>query len=149
MITTIILVTICYIKNYYSIIDYIPYVVYYILWLIYFITGSLYLLIPFTYFAKLSLLLPGNHLFVLCINESISVLFAHLFCLDSTYKWNYTIFVFIWLISLSIIPLGASMLSQMAKFYSFLWLSNIPVCVCVCVCVCITSSLSTHLSMSI
>ena len=29
------------------------------------------------------------------------------------------------------------MLLQMAKFYSFLELSTIPLCVCVCVCVCI------------
>ena len=29
------------------------------------------------------------------------------------------------------------MFLKMARFYSFLWLSNIPVCVCVCVCVCI------------
>ena len=35
------------------------------------------------------------------------------------------------------------MLSKMAKFCSFLWLSNIQLCVCVCVC--ITSSLSIHL----
>ena len=29
------------------------------------------------------------------------------------------------------------MLSQMARFYSFLWLSNIPFCIYVCVCVCV------------
>ena len=29
------------------------------------------------------------------------------------------------------------MLLQMVIFYSFLWLSNIPLCVCVCVCVCV------------
>ena len=29
------------------------------------------------------------------------------------------------------------MLLQMAKFHSFLGLSNIPLCVCVCVCVCV------------
>ena len=35
------------------------------------------------------------------------------------------------------------MLLQMALFYSFLWLSNIPLCICT------TSSLSIHLSMDI
>ena len=29
------------------------------------------------------------------------------------------------------------MMLQLAKFHSFLWVSNIPVCVCVCVCVCV------------
>ena len=41
---------------------------------------------------------------------------------------------------------------QRAKFYSFLWPSNIPLCVCVCVCThaCthITISLSIHLLMN-
>ena len=50
--------------------------------------------------------------------------------LDSTYKWYH--------ITLS---LGYYMLLQMALLllwhYSFLWLSNIPLCVCVCVCVCV------------
>ena len=32
------------------------------------------------------------------------------------------------------------MLSQMARFHYFLWLSNIPLCVCVCVCVCVYHS---------
>ena len=33
------------------------------------------------------------------------VMFVHLFCfLDSTYKWSHTVFGFLWLISLSIIP---------------------------------------------
>ena len=37
----------------------------------------------------------------------------------------------------------------MARFHSFCWFSNIPVCVCVCVCVHSTSSLSSHQSMDI
>ena len=41
--------------------------------LIYFTTGSLYLLIPFTYFTASPALLPsGNHWFVLCICKSVS-----------------------------------------------------------------------------
>ena len=100
------------------------------LWLIYFITGSLYLLASFTHFAHPSHPLSGNH-------QSVSMSLAFLFVcfvLDSTYKWNHAVFQ------------GPSMLLQMARFHSFLWLNNIPlcVCVCVCVCVCITSSLSIH-----
>ena len=49
MINTISLITI-YHQSYYNVIDYIPYIVYYISWPIYFVTGSLYLLIPFTIF---------------------------------------------------------------------------------------------------
>ena len=48
-------------QSYHNIIDYIPCVVHYIP-VIYFITGSLYLLIPFTYFTHLPISLPsGNH----------------------------------------------------------------------------------------
>ena len=37
------------------------------------------------------------------------------------------------------------MLLQMAKFHSFLWLSNIPLCVCVCVCVCVCLCVCLHI----
>ena len=39
----------------------------------------------------------GNHLLVLCIYDSLSVLFVHLSCsLDSTHKWNYiSIYLFL------------------------------------------------------
>ena len=41
-----------------------------------------------------------NHSFILCICESISVLFAYLF-LDSKCKWRHTVFSFpVWLVSL-------------------------------------------------
>ena len=44
-------------------------------------------------------------------------------------------------------PSGPSMMLQMAKFHSFLWMSSILVCVCVRACVCAhtTSSLFIHL----
>ena len=48
--------------------------------LTYFIAGSLYLLIPLTYFTcPLNSFPSGNHQFVLFIKESASVLFVHLF----------------------------------------------------------------------
>ena len=65
------------------------------------------------------------------------------YCFDSTYKWYHTIFVFLWLISLSIIFSRSSTLLQVAEFHSFLWL--IFHCVCV---ICTTSYLFTYLFFS-
>ena len=65
-----------------------------------------FVLNPFTFSLPPTTLLPsGNQQSILCIYESASILFVYLFCsLDSTYKWNYMVFVFsFWLISLSII----------------------------------------------
>jgi len=53
-----------------------------------------------------------------------------------TDRWYHIVFVFLWLISLFSITASKSyMLLQMAKFYSFLWLSCIPLYVCVGMCV--------------
>ena len=49
-------------------------------WLIYFITGSSYLLIPFTYFSHSPLPLPGQRPVCSRMYESVSVLFVCLFC---------------------------------------------------------------------
>ena len=50
------------------------------LWLIYFITGSLWLLIPFNYFAYSPTPFSfGNHQFVLCIYKSVSDFVCSLF----------------------------------------------------------------------
>ena len=73
------------IPSYYKILTIYPVLYITCLWLIYFITGSLNLLIPFTCFTLLPHPLPsGNHQFVLCISEPVSVLFVHfgvfLFC---------------------------------------------------------------------
>ena len=49
------------------------------------------------------------------------------------------VFVFLCLTSFTeAYSLGLATLLLMAKFRSFLGLSNIPLCVCVCVCVCVT-----------
>ena len=52
--------------------------------------GRLYVLIPFTYFTLRPNPLPsGNHQFVLCVCDSVSVLFCLFISfgfLDSTYK---------------------------------------------------------------
>ena len=64
------------------------------LWLIYFITGSLYLLMPFTYLVSFPTpsLLETTSLF----SGSMSLFVFYLFCfLDSIYKWRPTVFVFL------------------------------------------------------
>ena len=72
----------------------------------------------------------------------LSCLFVHLFCfLDSTYKWDLMAFVFLSnLFHITQYSLGPSTLSRVARFRSFLCLSNIPSCIC-------TTSLSICLLM--
>ena len=55
--------------------------------------------------------------------------------LDSTYKWNHMVFVFLWLISLSIVHSRSTHIVANGKISCFLWLSNIPLCIYVCVCI--------------
>ena len=40
--------------------------------------------------------------------------------------------------------LGPSVFLQMALFYSYLWLSNIPLCVCVCMFLCVRACMFSH-----
>ena len=57
---------------------------------------------------------------LLFASMTLCLLFVHLFCSsDSTYKWNQTVFVFLGLVSLSIIPLATSMLLQVMWFILF------------------------------
>ena len=58
--------------------------------------------------------------------------------LDFTYKWDQITFFIFWLISLSAMPSIPSMLLQMARFHSSLWLGDIPLCIYT------TFSLSIH-----
>ena len=62
-------------------------------------------LIPSLFYPVSYPLFSGNHRYVLCICECISMLSVYLFStLDFSYKWNHMIFVFfVWLISLGII----------------------------------------------
>ena len=74
--------------------------------LIFFITASLNLLTPFTHCTDTShspSLSTINQFSVLYICE-LGFLFVFCFVLDSTCRWDYTVFVFLWLISLSIMP---------------------------------------------
>ena len=66
--------------------------------------------------------------------------------LDSTYQWDNAEFVFLWLISLSIMPSSSLRVVASDRILLFLWLNNIPVCVGVCVCIFfIHSSIDGHL----
>ena len=96
--------------------------------LMYFATESSYLLIFITYFSTLPTPIPtGNHLFVLCIYDTVSVLLCLFTCfIDSTYRWNHATLVFPWLSSLSIIPSRSTYVVVNGKISLFcLWLSNI------------------------
>ena len=66
-------------------------------WLIYFLTEILYFLTSTHFRYPPGPFFSGNHLF-LCIYDSVSLLFYLLCVLDSTYKWNHTVFVFLCLI---------------------------------------------------
>ena len=75
----------------------------------------------------------GNHPFVLCICEYIFIFLVSLFCfLDSTYKWALTVFIIVWLISLSIMS-AKSIHSVANGKISFFFMAKWYSCVCVCV----------------
>ena len=102
MITRMSLVTICHctkiLHNYWL---YSPHCTFH-RYDIYFATGNLYPLISLTYFSPPHSFLSGNHLIALSVYDFL-IMVVHLFYFsDSTYKWNHTIFFFLWLLSLSI-----------------------------------------------
>lgn len=103
-----------------------------------FITGGVYLYLLPCLTQPLPPLPSSNHQSI-CIYGSVMVLLC---LVDSTCAWNHVVLVSVWLISLSI-GLHPSVLLKMVAFPSLLWPSNIPLCVC------ITSSVSTHLLMSL
>ena len=108
----------------------------YITWLR-FITGSSYFWILITHRGHLLRLPPPANLF----SVSMSC-FICSFLEDSVCKWNPTLLVFL-LFNLVWCPQGPSMLSQMARFHSFFWWSNISLYKYT------TSSLAIHLLMDI
>ena len=92
-------------------------------WLLYFVT-KLYLLISLTcFFPPLTPSpLETNHLFILHIDDSVSLLYLFICFLGPTCKQNNIVFVFLlWLISVSIILSRSIMLLQMARFLSFFY----------------------------
>ena len=99
-------------------------------WLIYnwkFVSLNILYLFHLTWhlFNLWQILISSLHLWV-CLHL-ISFAFS---VLDSKHKWDNMIFVFLWLVFLSLIPSRTiSMLSQVARFLFPLCLSNIPFCV--------------------
>ena len=84
---------------------------------------------------------PGNHvcslhlwLYFYFVNRFICTIF-----LDSTYKRYHMVFVFLWLISLSMTISRSIPVAANGIILFFLWLSNIPLYICT------TSSLSIPL----
>ena len=97
----------------------------------YFVTTHLYFSIPSPFSPSPPNSLPsGNHQSVLCVLKSASVLFVHLYCsLDSTYKWNHMVFVFLTDL-FHIIPARSIHDVTKGKISFFLLLSNIPLYTC-------------------
>ena len=121
MITIVSLVSICPIQSIYSIIDPTPLAVYF--------TLIIHLLQNWRFVPQLHLFHPPNPLpsdsllFVLCIYESILINFNKFcFCfLNSSYKLDHAIFVFLYLISfISKIPSRSMHVVQMARYRFFL-----------------------------
>ena len=117
------------------------------LWLIYLIIGSPNLLISLTNFTHPllpSLLAPTSLFSVLWVCFCF-LMFVHLFCfLDSTYKWNHIAFVFLWLISLSIIPSRSICVAPNGKI-SFFFMAEYHVYIYICHNLFIYSSMNEHL----
>lgn len=106
--------------------------------LIYFVTGSLSLLIRFTYFTHLSIHPPPPLATTIFLYLWICfVLFACLFCvLDPTFKWNHTVLVIVWIISLSTIPNRCIYVVANIKISFLLQLSSSPFYIYVGVWIC-------------
>ena len=81
----------------------------------------------FTYFAQ-TLYVPSSS------KHSIFILFYSFVFLDSTYKWDYAVYVFVWLTSFSIILFRCKHAITNGKTINCEY-----VCVCVCVCIQLTS----------
>ena len=88
--------------------------------LIYFITGSLYVLTPFTHFIYPPPPFWQHPIYSLCLSSFFFFLkIPHISKIIQYLSFS------AWLISLSIMP-SSSMLLQMARLPSFLWLNNTP-----------------------
>ena len=79
---------------------------------------------------------PISSLYLLVLPYFVKFLLLYC-CLESTWKWNHMVFIFLWLISLTIIPLRSICVVRNSKI-SFFFMVNIPLT---------TSSISIHLSI--
>jgi len=70
-------------------------------------------------------------LFSVSVTVFLFCVYIHLYSfLDSTCKWYHVVFVFIWLISLSVMFSGFIHIASGIISFFFYWLSYIPLCVC-------------------
>ena len=93
------------------------------LWLIYYVTGGLYLLIPSNYFAHfITLSLTSIHFFLSMSLFSFFFLFFFILHISG----EHAMFVFPWVISISIISSRSKW-----QYFNFSWLRNTSLCVCV------------------
>lgn len=80
--------------RYYIVVHCIPTLYISYSWLIYFTAGTLYLSLPHLSSPHL---LPSGYTRLFSVSfMSVSVCYAFAFVLDSTYKWNWTVFVILW-----------------------------------------------------
>ena len=91
----------------------------------YFLTECLYLLTPFTHLANLPTFFPSGTYYINLLSAFMSFVLFVCF-LDFTSKWNHEAFVFLWSISLRIIPSRPTCVGTNGKISFSLWLNNIP-----------------------
>ena len=70
--------------------------------------------------------------------------FCFCFYLEPTYKWYHRVFVFVWLVSLSIMPSGSIHFVKNVNIYIFFWLNSISLCVCIYTSIYIYVYIYTH-----
>ena len=121
-------------QNTVVIIDYIPCVVHYIPVTHLFYNWRLVSLIPIHLFTRSSPLCPLAIISLFSVFMSLFlfcfVCLSYFFCLDPTYKWNYTVFVFVWVILFSITPSNSSDFIHIGISCKILWFllnNNIPI----------------------
>ena len=123
-----------------------PCVVHYIL-VAYFVSSSLYLSLTYPYIAPTPIpLSTRNHSFVLYVRESVSffaIFTSLLYFLDSTYLWYYTVFVFLCLSSLSIIPSKSVHVVANGKM-SFFFMDEQSSFIYICISHLLLSKCNTH-----
>ena len=84
-------------------------------------------LTSFTQYTHPPITVSGNLQFIFCTYEN---LFFFFFFLNSIYKWDHILFVFLF-IWFSIMFSRSILLVANSKILFFLWLNTIPLCVCI------------------
>jgi len=103
--------------------DQMPWSSLHVLHVAYLTPYSLHLPFPQPYIAYTS---SFPHLLLLFVLSTRVTFTSLLYCLDSTYKGYNTVFVWLWHMSLSIMPPESIHVTASGKTSSFLWMSSIP-----------------------